>query len=70
MGSTITSVLIPQLPGLLTPDGVAVFEIGHRQAAAVAAIASDNGFESVLRRDLADRPRVLIVSQKGLAKPC
>lgn len=63
-------VLIPQLPGLLAPGGIAVLEIGYRQAAAVAALAANAGFETLLRRDLADRPRVLIVPQKGLAKPC
>ena len=63
-------LLIPQLPALLTADGVAVFEIGYRQAPAVSAIAVDAGFETALRRDLADRPRVLIISQKGLAKRC
>ncbi len=52
-------VLIPQLPALLSPDGVALVEIGHRQADAVARIAHDAGFASVLHRDLADRPRVL-----------
>ena len=63
-------VLIPQLPGLLAPDGVAVFEIGYRQAAAVSALATSAGFEATARRDLAGRSRVLIVSRKGLAKPC
>lgn len=63
-------VLVPQLPALLTPHGVAVLEIGWRQAEAVSAIAAASGFEARLRRDLADRPRALILTQKGLAKPC
>ena len=62
--------LMPQLSGLLTADGVAVLEIGHRQADAVSALAAGAGFGTALRRDLADRPRVLIVSRKGLAKRC
>jgi len=60
--------LIPQLPALLTPDGVAVLEIGYRQADAVAALAAASGFAAVLRHDLASRPRVLTLSRKSLAK--
>jgi release factor glutamine methyltransferase len=54
-------VLVPQLPRLLEPGGVAVLEIGAAQADAVAAIAADAGFESDLRRDLAGRPRALVL---------
>lgn len=61
--------LIPQLPALLTPDGVAVLEIGSRQAEAVAALAAASGFAAALRHDLAGRPRVLTLSRKSLAKP-
>jgi release factor glutamine methyltransferase len=53
--------LIPQLPGLLAPDGVAVLEIGHEQADAVSAIAQAAGFASELHRDLAGRPRALVL---------
>ena len=60
-------VLVPQLPALLTPGGVAVVEIGWRQAEAVSAIAAEAGLDAALRRDLADRPRALILSQKSLA---
>ena len=52
-------VLIPQLPGLLEPDGVAVIEIGATQAAAVTALAQVAGFAATLHRDLAWRPRSL-----------
>ena len=52
-------VLVPQLPALLSPGGVALVEIGHRQAEAVGAIARQAGFETVLHKDLAGRPRVL-----------
>jgi len=55
-------VLIPQLPSLLAPGGVAVFEIGHRQAESVAALACESGFAAALRHDLAGRPRALILS--------
>ncbi len=51
--------LIPQLPALLSPDGVAVMEIGSRQADAVSAIASAQGFSVRLHHDLGGRPRAL-----------
>jgi release factor glutamine methyltransferase len=50
-------ILVPQLPTLLRPGGVAVLEIGATQAQAVAAIAAGVGFGSELHRDLAGRPR-------------
>ncbi|MGX7951475.1 peptide chain release factor N(5)-glutamine methyltransferase [Tsuneonella sp. HG249] len=53
--------LVPQLPHLLVPGGVAVVEIGYRQAEAVAGIAAFAGFASELRHDLAGRPRALIL---------
>lgn len=67
-------VLIPQLSTLLAPGGAAVIEIGHRQAAAVTALAHEAGFAATLRRDLAGRPRALTLrlmkpGTKGLAKP-
>ena len=54
--------IIPQLGKLLLPGGMAVFEIGAMQGDAVRAIARESGFESQLRRDLAGRPRALILS--------
>lgn len=51
--------LIPQLPALLTPEGVAVLEIGWQQAEAVSALAAEAGFAATLRHDLAGRPRAL-----------
>ena len=61
-------ILVPQLPAMLTAQGIAVVEIGWRQAEAVAALAQQAGFNAELRRDLADRPRALILSRKDLAK--
>ena len=52
-------VLVPQLPGLLAPGGVALVEIGSRQADAVAALAEAVGLSAELHRDLAERPRAL-----------
>lgn len=52
-------VLVPQLPGLLAAGGIALVEIGHQQAEAVAAIGAECGLSSRLHRDLGNRPRVL-----------
>ena len=52
-------VLVPQLPGLLVHNGVAVLEIGHTQADAVAEIAAQSGFTALRHHDLAGRPRAL-----------
>lgn len=54
-------VLIPQLRALLNPDGIAILEIGANQAEAVGALAAASGFATTLRRDLAGRPRALIL---------
>lgn len=56
-------VLIPQLPGLLAPGGLAVLEIGHRQGESVTAIGRENGLAATLCHDLAGRPRALILSR-------
>lgn len=53
--------IIPQLDGLLSADGVAIFEIGHTQAETVGKIARDDGFTCDLVRDLAGRPRGLVM---------
>ncbi|MEN9932288.1 MAG: hypothetical protein RIS17_861 [Pseudomonadota bacterium] len=49
--------IIPQLPGLLAPGGLAVLEIGYQQAGAVQAIAAAHGFRTSLHQDLAGRDR-------------
>ncbi|WP_340588614.1 peptide chain release factor N(5)-glutamine methyltransferase [Erythrobacter alti] len=54
-------ILIPQLPQLLTESGVAVLEIGHKQAAAVAKIAETQGFGTEAREDLAGRDRAIVL---------
>ncbi|MFT4025719.1 MAG: peptide chain release factor N(5)-glutamine methyltransferase [Novosphingobium sp.] len=57
--------LIPQLPGLLAPAGVAIVEIGHAQADAVTAIAQAAGLTARLHRDLGARPRALELRQSA-----
>lgn len=54
-------IIIPQLRQLLTSDGVAILEIGANQGDSVADIARESGFSAELRRDLAGRPRALIL---------
>lgn len=60
-------MLVPQLPALLMPGGIACVEIGAEQARPVSAIAAQAGFSSVLRCDMAGRPRALVM-QLGLAQ--
>lgn len=57
--------ILPQLDGVLAADGVAVFEIGHTQSESVGAIARDCGFASELVRDLAGRPRGLVLRRSS-----
>lgn len=54
-------VLIPQLPALMNAGATAIIEIGASQAEAVSAIAAAAGFTAELRRDLAQRPRALVL---------
>jgi release factor glutamine methyltransferase len=54
--------LIPQLPALLAPGGIACVEIGHMQAEAVRAIAQECRLHATLRHDLAGRARCLVLS--------
>lgn len=53
-------VIIPDLPRLLAPGGVAVIEIGASQADAVTALVRAAGMQADIRRDLGNRPRALI----------
>jgi release factor glutamine methyltransferase len=55
-------VLIPALRGLLAPGAPAILEIGSGQAAAVGELAGAAGFAAALHRDLADRPRALLLT--------
>ena len=55
-------ILIPQLRALMTPCGIAILEIGAKQAEAVSDLATASGFTVELRRDLAGRPRALVLA--------
>ena len=52
-------ILLPLIPALLAPSGIAIFEIGHMQADAVGDMAKSAGLSTELRHDLAGKPRAL-----------
>ncbi|OYX78717.1 MAG: protein-(glutamine-N5) methyltransferase, release factor-specific [Sphingomonadales bacterium 32-65-25] len=54
--------ILPQLPGLLNPGGLAVLEIGHTQGPALMAMASEHGFTASLHPDLAGRDRCVALN--------
>jgi release factor glutamine methyltransferase len=58
-------VLVPQLPLLLAPGGVALVEIGAAQASAVTALAGAAGLAARLHRDLGGRARALELQRTG-----
>ncbi len=53
--------IVPQLPALIAPGGIAAIEIGQGQAAAVQALIADIGMTSSRRADLAGIARCLLV---------
>ena len=59
--------LVPQLPALLIPGGVAVLEIGYSQAESVGKIAAAEGFAITRHDDLGGRARALVL-RLGLGK--
>ncbi|WP_041549908.1 peptide chain release factor N(5)-glutamine methyltransferase [Novosphingobium aromaticivorans] len=58
-------VLVPQLPGLLTDQGIAIVEIGWQQGQAVSAIARASGMTARIHRDLANRDRAVEMAKIG-----
>lgn len=54
--------LAPETGRLLAPGGIALFEIGHDQGAAVSALFAAAGFVPALHRDLAGRDRCIAVT--------
>jgi len=58
--------ILPDLPSLLSPGGVAVLEIGADQADPVMALAQVSGLqEPVLRQDLGGNARALVLRRTG-----
>ena len=54
--------IVPALPRLLAPGGIAVLEIGWTQGAAVSALVETAGLASAIRKDLGGRDRVVTAS--------
>jgi release factor glutamine methyltransferase len=57
-------ILIPQIPALLSPIGIAIFEIGVGQAKAVTEIADAAGLTAIAHADLAGIPRALLMAAR------
>lgn len=51
--------IVPELPRLLAPGGLAVLEIGWMQGEAVSALMRGAGLDPVLHHDLGGRPRAI-----------
>lgn len=51
--------IVPDLPRLLIPGGVAVLEVGWTQGEAVSELVRRAGFDPVLHCDLGGRPRAI-----------
>jgi len=62
--------LLPQVAGLLAPQGVAVIELGQGQAEEVARLASGAGLAiRGIRHDLAGMERCLVLGRMALTGP-
>jgi len=57
--------LMPRLPDLLAPGGVAILELGAGQAAPVQRLAASHGLAASLRADLAGIDRALTLRVQG-----
>ncbi len=55
--------IIPSLGNLLKEGGIAVLEIGHRQAEIVRDMAQTHGFVAELHQDLGRRDRCLVLTR-------
>lgn len=54
--------LAPELPRLLTENGLAAVEIGQDQAGDVTRLLGRNGLHTKVAKDLADRPRAVLLT--------
>lgn len=55
--------IIPDLPRILAPDGLAILEIGHRQRISVSKLAEAAGFAVACKQDLGRRDRALLLTR-------
>ncbi|MEO7256933.1 MAG: peptide chain release factor N(5)-glutamine methyltransferase [Sphingomicrobium sp.] len=60
--------LAPQVPHLLEPGGLAAIEIAFDHADRAAALFNAEGLSAKLARDLAGRPRALLLTHAKIAK--
>ncbi|PXW78459.1 release factor glutamine methyltransferase [Blastomonas natatoria] len=60
-------ILVPALPRLLAPEGVAIFEIGATQREPVSQIAAAQSLDVQCRQDLAGHDRALILRRQRSA---
>lgn len=60
-GLAVYRLLAPRLERVLTPDGVAAFEVGRGQAEPVSAIARAAGLSAQVLSDLGGAPRVVLM---------
>lgn len=54
--------IVPDLPRLMAPGGIAVLEIGWTQGAAVSALVAEAGLAAAIRKDLGGRDRAVTAS--------
>ena len=54
--------IVPELPRLLEPSGIAVLEFGPRQGEAISRMAGAAGMDTKIRQDLAGRDRCLLLT--------
>ena len=59
------SIIIPQIPALLSATGIAIFEIGAGQAEVVTEIADAAGLTTTAHADLAGIPRALLMAARA-----
>lgn len=59
--------ILPDLPRLLAPAGLACLEIGRGQEGPIAALAAARGLEAVPRADLSGTVRCLVLRLRGAA---
>ncbi len=61
--------ILPQLPGLLAPGGLAVLEIGWQKGRAVMELAEAQGLAASLHRDLGGRDRCVAINLPAAPRP-
>ncbi len=64
-GLAVIGRLLDRLPGVLSPDGVALLEIGADQGTAIGALVGERlaGWSCRVEADLAGLPRVAVVTR-------